>query len=375
MDVAWAPRVASVIETIYQIVPDGLDSVTANPSSFALPNIPSQNAVAICHAAASIFETETLFVRVEGDFVLVGDLHGHVLDLLRVFVQFGLPPSTKYIFLGDYVDRGDFSIHTTLYLLALKCRYPRSVYLLRGNHEFEDVNKIAGLFAEVREEYHAPDVYVALNRAFAYLPLAIRLNDDVLCLHGGIGPKFVSLEQLKTLCPPITTSTDPIVESIVWSDPNPDVLEFQANRKRNRGSEFGERPLTDFLSRHQLRTLIRGHSFVPEGVRFAFNNQLVTVSSASNHCEGTRGLCGVLVITRGAPMGVHQLAALPEVTKRPSAQSIAPRIRRIPAKDLDTTPRGVSPGGKGPPIVISRPYKLRAVGKSSRSSLPIGGGA
>jgi protein phosphatase len=96
-----------------QIVSGGLNSLTANKSSFSLPNVPSQNAI-------SIFETEKLVVHVEGEFAIVGDLHGHALDLLRVVIQFDLPAATKYIFLGDYVGRGDFLIHTTLYSRAIK---------------------------------------------------------------------------------------------------------------------------------------------------------------------------------------------------------------------------------------------------------------
>jgi hypothetical protein len=122
-----------------------------------------------------------------------------VLDLLRVFIQFGLPPATKYIFRGDYVDRGDFSIHTTPYLLALKFRYLRSIYLPRGNHEFEEVNNMMRLFAEIRNKCQTPDPCVAFNRVFAYLPFAIRLNNDVVCLHDGLGPQFVSRHSLREL--------------------------------------------------------------------------------------------------------------------------------------------------------------------------------
>jgi hypothetical protein len=184
------PHVASVIETISQIVSRGLEGLTANISSFSLPTVLSQNVISICHPAASIFQTEALVVRIEGEFVIVGDLHGYVLNLLRVFIQFGLPRATKYIFLGAHVDRGDFSIHMTLYLFALKCRYPRSVYLLRGNHKFESVNKIMGLFAEIPNEYHRANLDIAFIHVFAYLPLAISLNDDVACLHGGFEPQL-----------------------------------------------------------------------------------------------------------------------------------------------------------------------------------------
>jgi hypothetical protein len=156
------------------------------------------------------------------------------------------------------------------------------VYLLGGNHESSDVNNIMGLFAEIRNEYHRPYLYVVFNHVFAYLPLAIRLNDAVVCLPGGLESQFASLDQLQTLSPSITASIDPIVETIVWSEPNADVADFQPNWKRNRGSEFGARQVADFVSCHGLKILVRDHLFVPEGVRFAFGNKVVTVSSAFN---------------------------------------------------------------------------------------------
>jgi hypothetical protein len=146
------------------------------------------------------------------------------------------------------------------------------------------------VFAESCNECHRPTLYVIFNYVFAYLPLAVRLHDDVACLHGGLGPQFVSLDQLKAPYPPITASTDPIFEAIVWPDPNADAADFQPNQKRNRGSEFGERPLGDFLSCHGLKTPVRSQSFVLEDVHFAFDNRIVAVSGAFNCCEGTNEL-------------------------------------------------------------------------------------
>ena len=78
-------------------------------------------------------------------FTVCGDTHGQYYDLLNIFELNGIPSRNRpYLFNGDYVDRGSFSVEVVVALLAWKVCDPTIMHLTRGNHESKTLNKLYG---------------------------------------------------------------------------------------------------------------------------------------------------------------------------------------------------------------------------------------
>jgi serine/threonine-protein phosphatase 5 len=74
--------------------------------------------------------------------------------LLHIFELNGYPSANHtYLFNGDFVDRGSFSLEVVMTLFAFKWLYPNSLYLARGNHETDNMNKIYGFEGEVKAKF------------------------------------------------------------------------------------------------------------------------------------------------------------------------------------------------------------------------------
>lgn len=108
------------------------------PKSVCLKN---PEITALCQAAREVFLSQPTLIELSPPVKVVGDVHGQYTDLIRLFEMCGFPPSSNYLFLGDYVDRGKQSLETILLLLCYKIKYPENFFLLRGNHECANVTR------------------------------------------------------------------------------------------------------------------------------------------------------------------------------------------------------------------------------------------
>ena len=226
-----------------------------------------------------------MVVHLQGNFVIVGDLHGNLHDLLSVFALNGFPPSANYLFLGDYVDRGQYSIEVITLLLALQRLYPKNITLLRGNHEFASTNEKYGFLDNIMEDYHSKELWEEFNSIFAYMPIAAVLNKVYFCVHGGLSPLLQDLSYLEAIPLPLKVSSQ-LISDLVWSDPVETTSTFLEN-PRGHGKEFGSYVTTTFLQEHGFKLIIRGHQCVKYGYEYQLNEKVLTIFTASNYAKET----------------------------------------------------------------------------------------
>ncbi|RNC30136.1 serine/threonine protein phosphatase type 5, partial [Trypanosoma cruzi] len=120
------------------------------------------------------------------DITVCGDTHGQYYDLLNIFKLNGCPSRTnRYLFNGDFVDRGSYSFENVMTLLAYKLLYPEHMFLSRGNHECLAMNRVYGFEGEVTQKY-SKEVFHLFSEVFNALPTGHVINNEVFVVHGGL---------------------------------------------------------------------------------------------------------------------------------------------------------------------------------------------
>ena len=239
----------------------------------------------VCAKGSEILSKLPNIVTVQPPVTVCGDTHGQLFDLFELFSIGGECPDTNYLFLGDYVDRGYYSLETFLLLLSLKIRYPNRMTLLRGNHESRQTTQAYGFYEEVMRKYKNSDVWDLINSVFDLLPLCAIIGGKIFCVHGGISRDMQTLDDIKNLSRPLDIPEKGFIADLLWADPSADFNGFQES-ERGTSFTFGSDAAEDFLEKYDFDLITRAHQVVQDGYEFPFYPQqsVVTVFSASNYC-------------------------------------------------------------------------------------------
>lgn len=264
-----------------------IDKIPLVGSVYSIPQFEAHVIDRLCTRAMRMLSFLPTLIEISGPMIIVGDLHGNFHDLLRILSTFGSPEKTQYLFLGDYVDRGEYSLETIIYLFKLLLQYPEKVHLIRGNHEMAEINRTYGFRKEVVDAYGSDDLWVKFNEVFNYLPIAAIIDRKVFCVHGGIVSGLTNLNQLYHLSKPITEENIPqFVRGLLWADPSPQVNYYDKG-VRGSGEIFGCLAIAQFYQSTGMKMIIRGHESKKNGYD-SFSGSCYTVFSTSGYKDKNR---------------------------------------------------------------------------------------
>lgn len=249
----------------------------------------------VCAKAKEIMLKESNVEPVSSPVTVAGDVHGQFYDVLELFKKGGPLPNTRYIFIGDFVDRGAHSVETMSLLLLYKVKYPKDIYLLRGNHETRVITQAYGFWDEIKKKYGNTNCWTYFVDMFDYLPIGAIVDGQVLCIHGGCSPDIQTIDQMRMIDRRQEPPSEGPFADILWSDPN-DSQEGWVVNSRGAGWLFGARVAREFNQLNGLSLIARAHQLVQEGYKFSFSpeNSLVTVWSAPNYTYTCGNLASIM---------------------------------------------------------------------------------
>jgi len=247
----------------------------------------------LCDMVKALLLEESNVQPVNAPVTVCGDVHGQFFDLLELFRIGGEIPGTRYVFMGDFVDRGHHSVETLLLLLCYKARYPDCITLLRGNHECRQVTQVYGFYDECFRKYGSANVWKYCTEVFDYLSLASVIDGEILCVHGGLSPDISTLDQIRLLERNQEIPHEGPFCDLMWSDPED--IETWAVSQRGAGYLFGSKVTQQFNHINGLQLICRAHQLVQEGYKYMFpDKSLITVWSSPNYCYRCGNVASIL---------------------------------------------------------------------------------
>ncbi|EGR31094.1 ser thr protein phosphatase family protein, putative [Ichthyophthirius multifiliis] len=313
-------------ESIFQIFIDNLHLPTQYENATQkdyLSYIKKEYIHKLCDEVQKVFEKEPMLLRLRAPIKIFGNLNGQYEDLMRFFNHFGSPfdnqspeddiDNNDYLFLGNYLGRGTMQIEIILLLFALKLKFQDQFFMLRGNMEDKKINKCTGFADECilkfQEDPNDPfSIFQKINKVFEFMPLGCILEDNIFCVHSGIGNSIKNIEEIEQIPRPLEIFQDPktyqhkIALDLLWSDPVLD--DFQQENIQNDVHDvfgfqnvirFGNQRIQNFLNDNNLAFIVRSNECVLKGYQKQSNN-IITIFSNTNYAGVYQNNASILYV-------------------------------------------------------------------------------
>jgi len=285
--------------------------------------LPERDLRLLCEKIKEILIEESNVQPVSAPVTICGDIHGQFHDLLALFEKGGEIPDTRYVFMGDFVDRGFNSVETFQLLLCLKLKYPNCITLLRGNHETRGVTSVYGFYEETMRKYGNANPWKYCTEVFDYLGIGAVIEGKIFCIHGGLSPQIKTLDQIRLIDRRMEVPHEGPFSDLMWSDP--EEIETWAVSPRGAGYLFGHRVTSEFNQINDLDLVARAHQLVMDGFKYWFKeSNLVTVWSAPNYCYRCGNVASILQINSDMNRSFELFHATKESSKAVPIRQVVP---------------------------------------------------
>lgn len=184
--------------------------------------------------------------------------------------------------MGDYVDRGYYSVETVTLLFALKVRYPDRITITRGNHESRQITQVYGFYDECLRKYGNANVWSTFTDIFDFLPLCALVERQIFCLHGGLSPNIDHINMINSINRITEIPHTGAMCDLLWSDPD-ERSSWQAS-PRGAGYTFGVDISKQFCHTNDIDLICRAHQLVLDGYAWSHERCVITIFSAPNYC-------------------------------------------------------------------------------------------
>ncbi|RWS01737.1 hypothetical protein B4U79_07120 [Dinothrombium tinctorium] len=285
----------------------------------------STTIIKLCQDAQHLLQKDGRVIKVNSPTYVFGDIHGNLHDLITYEqILWDKGPAcvrTSILFLGDYVDRGEFGIECIMYLLACKVLNPDKFYLLRGNHELRPIQTVFTFQKECFEKFGkniGQTIWEKCNEVFDILPLCAVIDDSVFIAHWCIPTSATKIEELYNIPVPLINpeNKSPAAWEILWNDPVSakefsdyaemirlqgessalsSLQRFLPNTKRGTAYYFNEDAVAKFLSANNFSHIIRAHEMFPPRYQFHMGGKVTSVFSSSKYCNGNNEAVAIFV--------------------------------------------------------------------------------
>lgn len=256
--------------------------------------LPENEIKILCEKAKEILSDESSVQPVRTPVTICGDIHGQFHDLMELFRIGGYLPDTNYLFMGDYVDRGYYSVESVTLLVCLKVRFRERITLTRGNHESRQITQVYGFYDECMRKYGSAAVWKYFTDLFDFLPLTALVENKIFCLHGGLSPSLDTLDHIRQLDRKQEVPHEGAMCDLLWSDP--DERQGWGISPRGAGFTFGQDISSNFNHTNGLNLVARAHQLVMEGYNWCHERNVVTVFSAPNYCYRCGNQAGIVEV-------------------------------------------------------------------------------